>query len=135
MSIQEFFQSPNMEIILNIILFLAGLVLGNWLAIGRDKRKEFNQIADKVYLALKKQKEGIKENSAVVSGPKSGDLEKLRRRVSFLKKNSLTESIQKYREVTASDNWEQDGYGQAFYKDSKIVIRSIEDLLHYTKRK
>lgn len=56
-----------MEITVNIILFLAGLAIGNWLAVGRDKRKEFNQIADKVYLKLKKQKESVKKNSAVVS--------------------------------------------------------------------
>lgn len=66
-TIEEFLQILNMEITVNIILFLAGLAIGNWLAVGRDKRKEFNQIADKVYLKLKKQKESVKKNSAVVS--------------------------------------------------------------------
>lgn len=124
-----------MELIVNIILFLAGLIIGNWLAIGRDKRKEFNQIADKVCLALKKQKQRVEENSAVVTRPEENDLEKLKRRISIFKKKSFEESLNRYIDATSSKNWKQDEYGQPFYKDSQKVIQSIEDLLSYTKRK
>lgn len=124
-----------MEIIVNVILFLAGLILGNWLAIGRDKRKEFNEIAETVYLALKKQKKRIKESDAVVTGPEYNDLEKLKRRLSFFRKNSFEKSLHSYQSATSSENWKQDGYGQAFYKDSEIVLQAIDELLQYTSRK
>jgi len=68
-----------MEIIVNIILFFAGLTLGNWLAIGRDKRKEFNEVADEVHFALKKQKENIENGTAAKRGPKDNELENLKR--------------------------------------------------------
>jgi hypothetical protein len=34
-----------MDYILSLLTFFLGLILGHWLAIGRDKRKEFNDNA------------------------------------------------------------------------------------------
>lgn len=124
-----------MELIVNIILFLAGLILGNWLAIGRDKRKEFNEVADEVHFALKKQKETIQNGRAVKRGPEDKDLEKLKRRIPFYKKRKLDTSLQKYFEATSKENWKQDGYGEIFYNDTKKVIESIDSLIQFTSRK
>lgn len=124
-----------MEVFVNVILFIAGLVFGNWLAIGRDKRKEFNDVADKVYLALKKQKERVKESDAVISGPDDDDLERLKRILSIFKKKRFVKCINRYRAVTSSDNWKRDQVGQAFYKDSEIVLQAIDELIQHTSRK
>jgi hypothetical protein len=35
--------------LISVLTFLLGLVLGHWLAIGRDKRKEFNAAAERFY--------------------------------------------------------------------------------------
>ena len=43
MSIEQIINSyPS---VFGLVTFFAGLILGNWLAIGRDKRKEFNEAA------------------------------------------------------------------------------------------
>ncbi|GAA5523150.1 hypothetical protein LQ318_16085 [Aliifodinibius salicampi] len=135
MSIQEFLQDLNMEIVVNVILFLAGLILGNWLAIGRDKRKEFNEAADEVHFELKKQKEQIKSGRALKRGPEDKQLEKLKRRVPFYRQKSFNESLEKYFNATSSDNWKQDGYGDTSYEDTEKVIDSINNLIQFTERK
>jgi hypothetical protein len=33
----------------SILTFLLGLILGHWLALGRDKRKEFNEASSRIY--------------------------------------------------------------------------------------
>lgn len=46
-----------------IINFLLGLLVGHWLAIGRDKRKEFNQAAMPIRTALLQQLHGLPNKS------------------------------------------------------------------------
>lgn len=123
------------EIITNIALFIAGLIFGNWFAIGRDIRKEFNEIADVVYLKLNKELEHVKETGAVADGPNEKDFENLKRRLSFLRKRKFLETLKKYKNSKSIDNWTQDEYNQPFYKDSKKVSESIQELLKFTARR
>jgi hypothetical protein len=125
----------DMQIAVNIILFIAGLVIGNWLAIGRDKRKEFNEAADEVHLTLIKQKENIKNGRAVKRGPEEKDLEKFKRRISFFKKKSFNRSLKKYKDVTSGENWNRDYAGDTSYKDPEKVINAINGLIEFTNRK
>ncbi len=124
-----------MEIIINIILFLAGLILGNWLAIGRDKRKEFNEAADEVHFAFIEQKENINNGRAAKRGPEEKKLEKFKRRISFFKKKSFNRSLKKYKDVTSGENWNRDFSGDTSYKDPEKVINAINDLIEFTNRK
>ena len=45
------------QIIVPIITLIIGLLLGHKLSLGRDKRKEFNDIATPIYIKLEKQLE------------------------------------------------------------------------------
>ena len=47
----------------NLMIFLAGLLFGNKLAIGRDKRKEFNDVSVPVFQKLTSQLESLKKKS------------------------------------------------------------------------
>ena len=46
--------------ILSLATFFVGLYLGNKQAIGRDRRKEFNEISEDAFIALNKQIEQLK---------------------------------------------------------------------------
>ena len=123
------------EIITNIASLILGIILGNWLAIGRDKRKEFNEVADVVHLKLKKELKNVGETGALVSGPTAKDFENFKRRLPFFKKKNFTKALEKYRVNKTMDNWAHDEYNQPFYKDSKMVSESIEGLLKFTDRR
>lgn len=56
---------------LSVLTFLLGLIFGNRLAIGRDKRKEFNDVAYPVYKKIL----SYLENSNSVELPKYSELE------------------------------------------------------------
>jgi len=124
-----------MELIVNIILFLTGLILGNWLAIGRDKRKEFNEIADDVHYSLIEQKNDIEKGRAVKRGPEDKEIENLKRRMPFYKKKSFEKSLRNYLRATSNENWKRDGYGDTSYEDSQKVIDSINELIQFISRK
>lgn len=47
--------------LISVITFVLGLLAGNWLALGRDKRKEFNETAEPVRLFLKRNLQHIKD--------------------------------------------------------------------------
>jgi hypothetical protein len=51
--------------IFSILTFLIGLLVGNWLSIGRDKRKEFNDIAVPEYIKLKKQIDSLQTGNFI----------------------------------------------------------------------
>ncbi|XWN38044.1 MAG: hypothetical protein ROO71_03740 [Balneola sp.] len=128
-------QTQQISIMMDIIIFLAGLVIGNWLAIGRDKRKEFNEVADEVYLALIKEKECIGSKGIVINGPNENSLEILKRRVPFYKKESLKKALRKYKNSRSSSNWKHDSANQPFYKEPNVVISSIDNLIKHVKSK
>lgn len=41
-------ESPTDQLLLNVAAFLAGLLLGHWLAIGRERRSAFHGISQKL---------------------------------------------------------------------------------------
>ncbi len=125
----------GIDIAIKILIFLFGMVIGNWLAIGRDKRKEFNEIADAVYSALDKEAANIRRNGAVVDGPDYATLSNLRRRLPFYKKNGFNKAVENYKKQKSEKSWKQDGYGQAFYIQPENVLSSIDKLKEYTNRK
>jgi len=122
------------DIIINIIVLIAGILIGNWLAIGRDKRKEFNQIADKVHLALKRESENLRSNGPKYNGPTNDQLELLKRRTVFYKKKGLNNAIKNYKE-TKSENWETNGFGDVTIKNPILIKKSILALKNYVKPK
>lgn len=132
---KEIVQFIDVRFLVEILILVVGIILGNRFAIFRDKRKEFNDVADEVHFALKKQKETIENGRAVKRGPEDKDLEDLKRRIPFYKRRKLEASLQKYFEATSKENWNQDGYGNAFYNDTNKVIESIDSLIQFTGRK
>ena len=52
----EFLQSFNSySVVFSFITLILGIILGNWQAIGRDKRKEFNDLSKNLFIALSNQ--------------------------------------------------------------------------------
>lgn len=110
-----------------------GTVFGNWLAIGRDKRKEFNEIAEEVHLLLTKETFYLLKSNVMVDGLTEIDIEKLRRRISVFKRKGFDLAVIKYKKAKA--NREKSGAGQVLYKDTKGVVEAIQALQKYANRR
>lgn len=123
------------DIIINIVLFFTGLFLGNGLAIGRDKRKEFNEIADKVHLDLKREADKLLNSNVITTGLTDVEIEKLRRRISFFKRKGFDLAIAKYKEVKSSSDKKKSPSGQVLYVETEDVIEAIRALQKYTSRR
>jgi hypothetical protein len=113
-----------------LITGLIGLIIGHRLAIGRDKRIEFNAIAEPIRIQLLHEKESLKPTSG---GPHSVDLMRLRERLPFWKRGRFDRALQNYQQGKKEQNWERDQYGHISYRDRTLIIHSIDALLRIVK--
>jgi hypothetical protein len=120
--------SQNPELF-TIAGFLIGTLLGNWLAIGRDKRTEFNEIAQPIREILMKEKE---RKSPIVPGIGSIDADRLECAFPFWKRCGFRKAWEGY--CGAKEETYQDSVGQPFYKNHENIVSHIDNVLRYTKR-
>ncbi len=131
-SFEQFLQS-NIETF-GIVIFLLGLLLGNWLSIGRDRRREFNEIADEVNTILRKERERAVER-LVSDGISFEQFQHLKRRVSCFSARGLNKAISAYNVARGPEFWELDSFGQPHYIEPEKIIVAIDALLGYVHRK
>jgi len=121
--------------IISLITFALGLLLGNWMAIGRDKRKEFNEVAEPMAEALM-QVRGFPciDNTL--------DFFKFRRVLNrwelfwFDKYLEGYEEAKKNAKIYPPENNEFFAViGSGRYHDPAQIIKSIDKLLKFTTRK
>ena len=113
-----------------LVTGLIGLLVGNRLAIGRDRRKEFNSLAERIRIQLLREKEGPSPNSAI---PDKVTFMLFRERLPFWKRRAFDRALQNYQNSKKEQNWERDQYGSVSYKDQTLIIHSIEALLNIIK--
>ncbi len=118
----------------SLVTLLLGFLIGNRLAIGRDRRKEFNTAADVLDEILTKERDSPRPYSNI-------DFYPFRRVLSKWDLRSLNKCVEKY-EKTKNDAprfYSQDCGGLVivgcFYQDSTPIIVEIDKLLKFTKRK
>lgn len=117
--------------LLSLLTFFLGLILGHWLAIGRDKRKEFNEAVIPVRAWLLREKEAPNPYSRL---PSEEELDLfihyLRpwQRIAFLK------HLKSYKELHHS-LLVQDSYGDVSYQSDTAIRQVLNKLFSYTGRK
>lgn len=122
------------NIVIQVLIFLSGLIIGNRLAIGRDRRKEYNIIAEKIRLGLIKEKEYIIEGNMAIEGTEDTDFKKLMFQLSWYKLRRFNNLLSEYKEIKKKEHY-NNKYGGSFYHDSIPVLSSINKLLKFTKLK
>jgi hypothetical protein len=114
----------------SLVTGLIGLLVGNRMAIGRDKRKEFNAIAEPIRIILLQEREKLSSCSAI---PNKVDLVLFRERLPFWKRGAFDRALQNYQKSKSEENLVRDQYGSVFYKNRPLVIHNIDSLLKITK--
>jgi hypothetical protein len=115
--------------------FFGGLILGHWLAIGRDKRKELNEVSEAVYLALEKEKKGHGKPSPLIGGPLNEDFLRLRRSLPWWSRRGFEKALTRYRASRTGPAQVTNSTGDVSYRDPDQVVIAIDRLLPYTNKK
>lgn len=113
-----------------LLTFFLGLLLGNWLAIGRDKRKEFNAAVAPIREWLLKQNETITD----ASPPSNLELDTLMSCLGWWRRRKFWKA---YTEQSAarSRSVSRDLYGTPTFSEEDAIANQIRKCLVYARRR
>jgi hypothetical protein len=124
--------TDNIEILWRIGSFLGGVgvgFLGHWFALSRDRRCEFNELADEFDTLLRRKSEYL--NALRI---KPSEFEDLIRRVPKWRKKRLIQAIAVYDEADGEENKERNVRGDEVHIDREKIRAAIEELLECVRR-
>jgi hypothetical protein len=113
-----------------LVTGLIGLLIGNRMAIGRDRRKEFNSLIEPIRILLLRERERPTPYSTI---PDKIDFAVLRDRLTLRKRRAFDRALENYQKSKSEENQVRDQLGSVFYKDETLIIHSIEELLKIIK--
>lgn len=113
-----------------VVTFLLGLLLGNWLALGRDRRKEFNDAADPVRSYLLLQRAGP---SAYGKVPGVLELANVGDRLPRWRRLGWASAWERYQATCQQGLVHEPTYGGAFYPDDSAIVAAIDACLPYVR--
>jgi len=118
------------SIALNLLLFFAGFFIGNRLAIGRDKRREFNSLIDPIRTSLlitkNRPNNRLPDNYLIT-------FELIRERLHSWQRRGFDRAVEAYKESKGDGNRGHDDMGGFVYKDKALIVHAAEALLKYLK--
>lgn len=128
-----FFKSIFTNPTFSIITGLVGFLLGHYLTIGRDRRREFNEIAIPITLKLLRQLEILNEGRLINSLVSDNEFNELGLHFSKRKSIRYSADLEKYKEsIQNSGHWEN---GETVVDDLTEYIKATKKMLDYAKRK
>jgi hypothetical protein len=123
-----------MRLIENLASVLIGVLIGylvnNWLAIGRDRRREFNALIEPIRADLL----GMKNHPGNdLRGPWVITFILVREKLFFLKRKGFDRAVENYKESKSDKNRDRDNMGGFSYKDTAKIVHAVNDLLRFLK--
>lgn len=120
--------------ILSLVTFFIGLYVGNKQAIGRDRRKEFNDLSEAAFISLNKQ---IAQLSAGLPGECANDFLLIHNYIPFYKRWLFRRHIERYERAQQNLSTYQVKTGTVTFDREKMtqLSSSAKALLAYLKRR
>ena len=118
-------------ILISLLTFFLGLLLGNWLAIGRDKRKEFNDANTPIRSWLLLEKD---EPTGYRKWPSEVEIDRFICLLPFWKRQSFRRHLYDYKEQHHIQ-MVQDDFGFCSYTDDKEIKKILNKLFVYTSHR
>lgn len=115
----------------SLLTGLIGLFVGNRLAIGRDRRKEFNAVAERIGFTLLKLKE---QPSPCANWPDEADMFLLRTMLPAWHRCRFDDALNEFKRVH-HQNSQQDAIGSSIYENIAPIVNALEQLMTFVKRK
>jgi len=119
------------SVLVSLVAFFVGLFVGNRLAIGRDKRKEFNEAAQPIRAWLLME---VEWPSPYSPRPNVVQIDAFLSYLSFWKRRGFREAY-KRQDCARQDAIERDSVGGVSYKDDNHIKEWLNALLRYTERR
>lgn len=126
----EFFQEIINKPILGLVWGLIGFLIGNRLAIGRDRRHEFNRLIDPVRHDLLGMRNCPTSN---LKGSWMITFTLIREKLPFWKRKGFDRAIENYKKSRSDENRDPNGMGGFSYKDSAKIVHAVNDILRFVK--
>lgn len=118
------------QILFSLLIALVSAFVGYRFALNRERRKEFNELADRLFLNVDVE---LKETSAHNFYIIDADIKLIRRRMGRLKRRTFDRALECYH-VAASDTY-QDRGGQVYYSNPVNVNESLKAIAKCLNRK
>jgi len=118
-------------VLISSFTFLLGFIISNWLAIGRDKRKEFNEAAAPIRGWLLKAKDCPHPNTR---SPSEQEFDRFVHYLWPLQRRAFHSNLNSYRELHQAQQVTND-FGEVGYKSTIEISRQLNKLFKYTSLK
>ena len=118
-------------ILLSLFTFFAGLLIGHRLTLGREKRKEFNEVAQRVRSVLLSECERPSPYSKFIS---RDDMDLFIQVLPPLKRRGFNRALERYYQAIREAQ-SRGVTGEVLYTNTDAIKEAAQDLVTYTKRK
>jgi hypothetical protein len=117
--------------VISLLTFFLGLIIGNSLAISRDRRKEFNDFAQPIRSWLLSE---LDDPSPYRKAPSKIEVDNFIHYLPIWKKRKFKVYLTELKKVREENSY-QDDYGQVLYQNEEDIKRIVDKCLSYTKKK
>ena len=135
MSLQDaFLIAKDHSALLSVVTFLIGLIVGNKQAIGRDRRKEFNEVSENAFVMLNKQLALIAAGS---EGESAGDFLLIEAYIPVYERSLFRMHVRRYRAALQGVSTYHVKTGTVTFDQVKLkhLARCTKNLLAYLQRR
>jgi len=116
--------------VVSIVTFFLGLLLGHWLALGRDKRKEFNEAAQPVRDWLLRQED---RPSVYAHGPSALEMDTFTSCLKPRTRKRFDAAMATYR--TESERSGSNAFGEWLHEDPEAFRQAVRRLMPFAERR
>jgi len=117
--------------VISLLTFFLGLIIGNRLAISRDRRKEFNDFAQPIRSWLLSE---LDDPSPYRKVPSEIEIDSFVHYLPIWKRRKFKVYLTELKKVCEENSY-QDDYGQVFYQNEEDIKTIVNKCLSYTKKK
>ena len=118
----------NTTIYVSLWTFFLGLLLGHRLALWRERRKEFNEVALRIRIALKDHLANMRPGQAII---KKEDMELFSHLLPWWRKRGFVKACASYTDACINAQ-QQTCSGELYYRETQHIVKALNHAISFT---